>query len=158
MQRSQAFFKKYLKTNVEALKLKPIIIDLRNTFSVEEHKYGRQSLPLNEYKELYRPLNTAKPPQDYGLSLFQSSDNSVNGTLTENNKPVPNVLVFIYQASTGVFVARTVTDLDGHFVFHSLLSDIRYYIVASDPKGVYNTVTLDGIRIDSRKEYVVDVG
>ena len=94
----------------------------------------------------------------WGLSLFYGSDYVVQGVLTENNKVLNKVFVYIYHSITGVLVARTLTDDSGVFIFNHLSPDTTYYIVASDPKGIYNTVTLDGIRLDSRKDYIQDVG
>lgn len=119
---------------------------------------AKQNLPINMYVNFFKKLSTEKSAQDYGFTLFQGSSNSIHGILTENNKPLKNVFVFLYQSSTGVLAARTLTEDEGKFTFKSIAPDVIYYIVASDPKGVYNTVTIDGIRLDSKKDYTFELG
>jgi len=145
-------------SQVQSLKRKGIFKVFKNTKELIGFEYARQKLPLNMYLDFFKKLSSGKTSQDYGYTLFQGADGVVKGVLTQNNKPLQNVQVNIYQTSTGVLASRVFTDFEGKFMFYSLLPNIRYNIVASDPNGVYNTVAIDNIRIDSRKDYTQDVG
>ncbi len=148
----------YSMTSVVKLKRHPLNIPVRSNintikgfqFTYNFHNFNTKYLSF--YKS--RDLNY----NNWGINLFNTSDNILQGVLTENNKPVYNVFVNLYHSISGTLVTRSLTDLEGRFTFSSIVADAKYYIVASDPKGVYNTVTLDNIRIDSRKDYTVDVG
>lgn len=145
-------------SQIQFLKRKGIFKVFKNTKKLVGFEYTRQTLPLNMYTDFFKKLASDKTSQDYGYTLFQGSDGIIKGVLTQNNKPIPNVQVNIYQTSTGLLAARVFTDNEGNFIFYGLLPNIRYNIVASDPNGVYNTVAIDNIRIDSRKDYTQDVG
>ncbi len=148
---------RFKTTDVLALKRKALH---KSLLSSEKYKqifsFTKKRKDTKDYKNNLKKLDLNF--DKWGLSLFYGSDYVVQGVLTENNKVLNKVFVYIYHSITGVLVARTLTDDSGVFIFNHLSPDTTYYIVASDPKGIYNTVTLDGIRLDSRKDYIQDVG
>lgn len=139
--------------NSGRFKFKPIVFKLK---SLEIRCIGTSSEKTPTYKNFFKKLDTTF--SRWGVNAFYASDGQLTGILTENNIPRQNVFVNLYQASTGVFVARVLTNQEGFFKFDQVAEDLTYFIVASDPKGIYNSVTIDGIRIDSRKDYTVDLG
>lgn len=148
----------FLKTsNVSSLKRVPIRLKTKS-YSLS-NSLQVSSKPLKQipsYASFFKRLSI-----DYnlwGFTVYQTSVNTVQGVLTENGKPLPNVMVYIYHSRTGALASKTRTDTDGFFVFDNLTSDVIYNVTSYDPKGVYNSVTIDGVRIDSRKEYNTDVG
>lgn len=139
--------KKYLKPPIDYLNF---TTRFKYTPSLFLH---RSKIPDNLYQDFFNK----QPPTTFDnvLSFFKGK---VQGTLFQKDIPLASCWVNLYQSSTGLLVTRAYTNEQGFFTLNSVATDVTYYLVASDPKGVYNSVTIDGIRIDSRKDYTIDIG
>ena len=110
----------------------------------------KMSLPLNldfAYVDYYQKLNTSNTA--WSLSVFNIGKGTIGGVLTENNTPIAQCMLYLYQSSTGVLAKRTISKEDGSFKFTGISTDITYFIVGVHKAKKFNSVILDEVRIDS---------
>lgn len=99
------------------------------------------------YVDVYKKLNPNFTA--WQISLFNTGSGVIGGTLTENNNPISDCILYLYQSSTGVLAKRTISDADGNFKFTGLATDITYFVVGVHKTKKFNSVILDEVRIDS---------
>lgn len=99
------------------------------------------------YTDIYKKVNSTFTA--WQISVFNTGNGTIGGVLTENNIPISNCMLYLYQSSTGVLAKRTVSDADGNFKFTGLALDITYFVVGVHKTKKFNSVILDEVRIDS---------
>ena len=99
------------------------------------------------YVDVYKKLNLTFTA--WQITLFNTGLGTIGGILTENNNPISDCMLYLYQSSTGVLAKRAVSKPDGSFSFTGLATDITYFVVGVHKTKKFNSVILDEVRIDS---------
>lgn len=99
------------------------------------------------YVDVYKKLNPTFTA--WQITVFNTGSGTIGGTLTENNNPISDCMLYLYQSSTGILAKRTISKLDGSFSFTGLATDITYFVVGVHKTKKFNSVILDEVRIDS---------
>lgn len=136
-----------VKTSKEALRppRQPSLLHVNKTSLQTSKKVPVDYLYTDFYKKV-SISNTA-----WYLTVFNMGSGAIGGVLTENTKPIPNCLMYLYQSSSGVLAKQTVSKEDGSFIFTGIATDISYFVVGIHKEHKFNAVVLDEVRIDSRK-------
>lgn len=145
------YFDTYKYTNNPKLKRKSITYIIKSATNTSKLEYTSQYKNDPQlFNNFYKKVNNQANPNTFGISTYRAFDGVIQGIVTENDKPIPNCTLFLYQSSTGVLAARTVSKSDGSFSYTAIAPDVTYFIAASHPQLKFNAVVLDDIRIDSR--------
>lgn len=99
------------------------------------------------YVDVYKKINTNFTA--WQITVFNTGLGTIGGTLTENNNPISDCMLYLYQSSTGVLAKRAISKADGSFSFTGLATDITYFVVGVHKTKKFNSVILDEVRIDS---------
>lgn len=100
------------------------------------------------FQDWYKKIDTKNTT--WNVSVFNTGSSTIGGILTENLKPIPECMLYLYQASSGVLAKQTISKEDGSFLFTGILPDISYFVVGIHKARKFNAVVLDEVRIDSR--------
>lgn len=99
------------------------------------------------YTDVYKRVDINR--NTWNISIFNTGTGTIGGTLTENNIPISNCMLYLYQSSTGVLAKRTISKEDGSFMFTGIVADVTYFVVGVHKAKKFNSVILDEVRIDS---------
>jgi hypothetical protein len=99
------------------------------------------------YTDVYKKVDANR--NTWQISVFNTGVGIIGGILTENNTPISNCMLYLYQSSTGVLAKRTISKEDGSFMFTGIVADITYFVVGVHKSKKFNSVILDEVRIDS---------
>ena len=99
------------------------------------------------YTDVYKKVDANR--NTWQISVFNTGSGIIGGVLTENNIPISNCMLYLYQSSTGVLAKRTISKEDGSFMFTGIVADITYFVVGIHKAKKFNSVILDEVRIDS---------
>ena len=127
-----------------------------STFLYEINTSLKQDL-RTRYQDFYKNSHNSSTSY-WNMNPLATNYGTIRGYVTENSKALGNCFVYLYQKSNGAFVSYAITSEEGFFEITALAHDVQYFIVAVYPERKYNAVVLDDVRIDSRKEYNINVG
>ena len=134
-------------TNLDKWKRPPRYLNIKATdISIIPNSSKKLSFDFI-YRDIYRSLNTNIG--SWSLSIFNTGTGTIGGILTENNVPISNCMLYLYQSSTGVLAKRTISKEDGSFMFTGIVADVTYFVVGVHKAKKFNSVILDEVRIDS---------
>ena len=125
----------------------PVFISRLSTSLGTNTKIGAKVDTSQLYQDWYKRINLSH--NNWNLSFLNTGTGVIGGTLTENNNPISDCFLYLYQSSTGMLAKQTISDKDGNFKFTGLVPDITYFVVGVHKTKKFNSVILDEVRIDS---------